>query len=207
VLARLRPRLTYANVASTLCLFIVLGGSSYAAVALKRNSVRSAHIKNGQVKRPDVGRNAIDSSKVRDESLLGQDFAPGQLSAGPRGPQGEPGPQGAQGAQGEQGRQGEQGAPGAAGATNVTIRQGNQDFVQGDADGHNTREETASCQTGERATGGGFLSSNNNAVTTYKSQPTPASGTPTGWVVGVRATHTDPILGHGFTPYVICASP
>jgi hypothetical protein len=94
VLARLRPHLTYANVVSTLCLFIVLGGSSYAAVTLKRNSVRSKHIKNGQVKRPDVARNAIDSSKVRDGSLLGQDFAAGQLPVGATGQQGPPGPQG-----------------------------------------------------------------------------------------------------------------
>ena len=206
-MTNLRPHVTYANVVSTLCLFIVLGGSSYAAVALKKDAVRSKHIKNGQVKRPDVARSAIDSSKVGDGSLLAQDFAPGQLSAGPQGAQGERGLQGAQGAQGEQGRQGEQGVPGAAGATNVTVRPGNQDFVHGDADGHNTREETASCQPGERATGGGFLASSNSAVTTYRSQPNPASGTPTGWVVGVRTTHTDPTLGHGFTPYVICASP
>jgi hypothetical protein len=100
VLGRFRPRLTYANVVSTLCLFIVLGGSSYAAVTLKRNSVRSAHIKNGQVKRPDVARNAIDSSKVGDGSLLSQDFAPGQL---PDGPKGEPGATGAQGPPGVSG--------------------------------------------------------------------------------------------------------
>ena len=111
MLAGLRQHVTYANVVTTLCLFIVLGGSSYAAVALKRNSVRSAHIKNGQVKRPDVARNAIDSSKVRNGSLLNQDFAPGQLPAGAQGP---PGPAGAQGPAGTDGAQGVQGPPGSA---------------------------------------------------------------------------------------------
>ena len=64
--------------------------------------MRSAHIKNGQVKRPDLGANAVNSSKVADGSLLGRDFAAGQL---PRGEKGEQGPQGIQG---------ETGAPGSA---------------------------------------------------------------------------------------------
>jgi len=40
-----RPRLTYANVVSTLCLFILLGGGAYAATQLPRNSVGSAQIR------------------------------------------------------------------------------------------------------------------------------------------------------------------
>lgn len=35
---KLRPWLTYANVASTICLFIVLGGGAYAAATLPKNS-------------------------------------------------------------------------------------------------------------------------------------------------------------------------
>jgi hypothetical protein len=56
-------RPTYANVMSTVAVFIALGGTSYA-VALKRNSVRSSNIAPGQVKRSDIARGAIDSSKV-----------------------------------------------------------------------------------------------------------------------------------------------
>jgi len=88
---------------STLCLFILLGGSAVAAVKLSRNSVRSTHIKNGQVKRPDLGRNAVDSSKVNDGSLLSQDFAAGQLSPGPKGNQGDRGETGERGPHGEAG--------------------------------------------------------------------------------------------------------
>jgi hypothetical protein len=82
---------------STLCLFILLGGSAVAAVKLSKNSVRSAHIKNGQVRKADLSRNAVDSSRVKDSSLLAQDFAPGQLTSGPKGDRGETGDRGPQG--------------------------------------------------------------------------------------------------------------
>jgi hypothetical protein len=36
---RVRDRLTYANVVSTLCLFLLLGGEAYAATQLPKNSV------------------------------------------------------------------------------------------------------------------------------------------------------------------------
>jgi hypothetical protein len=81
MLTKLRNHLTYANVVSTLCLFILLGGSAFAATRLSRNSVRSKHIKNNQVQSVDV----------KNASLLEQDFAPGQLPAGPQGPKGDQG--------------------------------------------------------------------------------------------------------------------
>lgn len=94
MLTKLRSRLTFANVVSLIALFVALGGSSYAAVTLEKNSVRSTHIKNGQVKRVDLGRNAVNSSKVGDRSLLAQDFAAGQLPAGRQGEQGPKGDSG-----------------------------------------------------------------------------------------------------------------
>jgi hypothetical protein len=84
-------RFSYANVVATLALFIALGGSSYAAIKLAKNSVRSSHIKNAQVKRADLARNAVNSTKVADGSLLGEDFRAGQLPAGPQGPAGPKG--------------------------------------------------------------------------------------------------------------------
>ena len=53
---RLRSHLTYSNVVSTLCLFLVLGGGAYAAFHLPKNSVRSKNIVNGQVRSPDLAR-------------------------------------------------------------------------------------------------------------------------------------------------------
>jgi hypothetical protein len=51
---RIRSHLTYANVVATIALFIVLGGVSYAAFQLPKNSVRSENIVNHQVKPIDL---------------------------------------------------------------------------------------------------------------------------------------------------------
>ena len=51
---RVSGHLTYANVISTLCLFILLGGGAYAAFHLPKNSVKSKNIVNRQVKSQDL---------------------------------------------------------------------------------------------------------------------------------------------------------
>ena len=136
---RLRNHLTYANVVSTLCLFILLGGSAYAAVALKRNSVKGKHI----------AKNAVTSKKVKNASLLSTDFAAGQLPAGPAGPTGAVGPAGSPGAQGPPGAQGDQGAqgvPGVSGLELVTASSAN--------DSVSPKTAVATCPPGKRSLGG-----------------------------------------------------
>jgi NO-binding membrane sensor protein with MHYT domain len=49
--SRMRVALSYSNVIATLALVIALGGTSYAAVTLGKNSVRSRNIANGAVSR------------------------------------------------------------------------------------------------------------------------------------------------------------
>jgi hypothetical protein len=67
----LRKHLSYANVISTLCLFLLVGGgTAYAVTQLDRNSVKSKHIKDGQVKSPDVEDNGLTGVDI-DESSLG----------------------------------------------------------------------------------------------------------------------------------------
>jgi Collagen triple helix repeat (20 copies) len=110
VLAGLRNRLTYSNVIATLALFIALGGTSIAAITLKRGSVKGKHI----------ARNAITSPKVRNASLLSEDFAPGQLPRGEQGERGERGEKGDQGEAGHDGAPGQDGAPGTARAYGAT---------------------------------------------------------------------------------------
>lgn len=95
-------RSRHATVVAYLALFVALGGTSVAAVKLSKNSVRSSHIKNGQVKRADL--------------------APGLRGPGARGPQGPQGLQGERGAQGERGLAGADGAPGAPGPQAVSVR-------------------------------------------------------------------------------------
>jgi hypothetical protein len=91
MLSRIRARLTYANVVATIALFIALGGSSYAALNLPRNSVGSEQVKPG--------------------SLRASDFKASELS-NLRGPRGRRGPVGATGARGANGARGLTGAAG-----------------------------------------------------------------------------------------------
>jgi hypothetical protein len=86
-----------------LALFVVLGGTSYAATQLPSNSVGPRQIR----------ADAVDSSKVKDGSLRPGDFRGGSFPAGPRGPQGFPGPQGPAGQNGQNGTNGTQGPPGS----------------------------------------------------------------------------------------------
>jgi hypothetical protein len=96
-------KLTYANVVATLALFIALCGSSYAAMKLGKNSVKSENIGKEQVKSSDIARNAVTSPKVKNGSLLASDFKAGQLPAGAQGPKGDRGELGPLGPRGPQG--------------------------------------------------------------------------------------------------------
>lgn len=71
-----------------LALFLVLGGTSYAATSSL------------------LPKNSVGTRQVINHSLLKVDFKAGQLPRGPAGPQGPAGSEGPQGAQGPQGIQG-----------------------------------------------------------------------------------------------------
>jgi hypothetical protein len=73
-----------AMVVACVALTVALGGTSYAAAKLPKNSVGMAQLK----------RNAVVSAKVRNRSLLALDFKRGQLPAGPPGPKGDKGDKG-----------------------------------------------------------------------------------------------------------------
>jgi hypothetical protein len=86
VLQRLRGKITYANVTATLALFIALGGTSYAALTLPRNSVGSAQIRTAAVRSSDIRDRKIG---VRDLSATARAALKGTM--GPQGPQGPAG--------------------------------------------------------------------------------------------------------------------
>lgn len=86
-----RRHMTFANLISMLALFIALGGTSYAAVQLKKNAVASKHIKKNAVTSSKIKANAVTSSKVKNGSLRLADFGSGQIPTGPTGPAGAPG--------------------------------------------------------------------------------------------------------------------
>jgi hypothetical protein len=67
-------RLSYANVMSSIAVFLVLGGgTAFAATKLAANSVGPKQLK----------RNAVTGAKVRNRSLTGADIKPGTLGAVP----------------------------------------------------------------------------------------------------------------------------
>ena len=61
---RLRERLTYANVMSTLAIFVALGGSSYAALTISGTSIENRSIPATKLK-----RNSITAKEVRESRL------------------------------------------------------------------------------------------------------------------------------------------
>ncbi len=96
MLQPVRERLTYPNVIATIALFVALGGGAYAlegrntvdAGDLRKNAVKAPEIATNAVREAEVQTNAIGTEEVTDASLLSEDFAPGELPAGPQGPPG-----------------------------------------------------------------------------------------------------------------------
>jgi hypothetical protein len=64
VLERVRARLTYANIMSTLALCIALGGSSYAAVTLNGRVIQNRSIAGKKLRRNTVTGREIKESKL-----------------------------------------------------------------------------------------------------------------------------------------------
>jgi hypothetical protein len=92
---KIRKRLTYANLMSSIAVFLVLGGATaFAAAQLGKNTVGTKQLK----------KNAVTGVKVKDGSLTAADFKPGQLPAGAAGKEGKQGQQGKQGPEGKQGQ-------------------------------------------------------------------------------------------------------
>jgi hypothetical protein len=107
---------------ASLALFIALGGSSYAALKLPKDSVGANQIR----------RAAVASGEVKDGSLLSKDFKAGQLPRGQQGPAGTTGATGATGPQGPQGPQGAQGPTGTPDTSNFFSKsESDARFVRG----------------------------------------------------------------------------
>jgi hypothetical protein len=77
---RFLPRPTYANVVSTLCLFLLLGGTSALAATqlaknsvgtkqIKKNAVVTAKIKNGAITTKKIKNGAVTTAKIGDAAV------------------------------------------------------------------------------------------------------------------------------------------
>jgi hypothetical protein len=68
----MRPKLSYANVVSTLCFFLLLtGGAAYAASHLGKNSVGPKQLKKNAVTTPKIKNEAVTAAKVKKGTLTG----------------------------------------------------------------------------------------------------------------------------------------
>ena len=82
---RLRAQVTYANVVSTLCLFLLLGGgAAVAATQLGKNSVGTAQLKKGAVTGAKIKDATIAGSKLKAGTLTGAQIDAASLGEVPR---------------------------------------------------------------------------------------------------------------------------
>ncbi len=169
-----------ATAIALLALFIALGGTSYAAVTVARNSVGTTQLKTGAVTTSKLADAAVTSAKVKDGALTQRDFAAGQLLVGPAG---DPGPAGNDGAPGDPGpagppgppgAQGDPGPPGPPGISGYNIQSINLVPMT-------QREQTLEidCPQGNTVLGGGEAS-NTKDVSFLSAEPTGDQG---GWTV------------------------
>jgi hypothetical protein len=83
MLSKLRPRSAYDVMAAIAFFIAVAGGGAYAAAtigsgSIKNDAVLSRHIKDGEVKNPDLGTGSVGTVKIRPGAVT-----PGKLSADP----------------------------------------------------------------------------------------------------------------------------
>jgi hypothetical protein len=160
MLARIRRRATYANVAMTLALVFAMTGGAYAAK-----------------------KYLITSTKQISPKVLKQ-------LTGPRGATGAAGPQGPQGAQGPAGAKGENGAPGSNGTngtdgvsvaskafvgTKGSCKVGGSEFIAGSSTTYACNGE----QGPEGTFGGQLLPSGKTLTGTYAAETFSEAGVPT----------------------------
>jgi Collagen triple helix repeat (20 copies) len=211
-------------VVAGVALIVALGGVSYAAAVLPKNSVGTAQLKKNAVTGAKLKRNAITgaklrknavtSAKVKNGTLLADDFKPGQLPAGPQGPKGDPGLQGIQGVKGDPGApgpKGDKGAPGAPGPKGDKGDKGNPgppgisgyEVVYKSVtipSGGSWGPSVVWCPSGKKALGGGWFSL---PPETYIYDSLPHSAAMSGWRFYL---HNDWGWDDNANLYVFCAN-
>jgi len=180
---RVRSKLTYSNVISTLCLVLLLGGgTAYAASRLGKGSVGTRQLK----------REAVTPAKLSKKAKA--------TLTGPAGPAGSPGAQGPAGTRGEQGIQGIKGIQGPPGISNYQIVTGTP--VGSSGGGINLDSAYAFCPPGTSPLGGGFSSAGEDN-TIYVRDDYPISANPGAWYVQTTSAKESV---YTITPYALCAT-
>jgi len=79
-LRQLSKRLTYANVMSSIAVFLVLGGATAFAAGLAKNSVGSKQLKKNAVTSAKIKKNAVTNKKIKANAVTGAKVKDGSLS-------------------------------------------------------------------------------------------------------------------------------
>jgi hypothetical protein len=77
---QIRKRLTYANVMSSIAVFMVLGGAAFAAAQLPKNSVGKKQLKSGAVTTAKLKKNAVTAPKIKNNAVNGAKVADGAIT-------------------------------------------------------------------------------------------------------------------------------
>ena len=158
-----------AMIVALAALFVALGGTSYAAFSLPKNSVGSAQIKRGAVTKTKIARGTLAELHGRKGATgpAGPSGAKGdqgiqgiQGTPGIQGIQGPPGVQGDLGPKGDQGIQGIQGIQGPPGEISVAVGYITSPLTKVSPD--STATASAHCPSGMVVTGGGVYPINND---------------------------------------------
>jgi hypothetical protein len=211
MLQALRTRLTFVNLVAAACLFVVLGGDSFAADAAKSaaRSITGKDVKNGSLTGADIKNGSLTAANLA-PGLAARTGATGATGAtGPAGAVGATGAKGDAGPAGSQGAKGDAGTPGAPGIAGLEIVSSTSNF-----DSSSYKQNAVTCPAGKTAISGG---STDSAATqpaplaVVTSQPgkngsaTSAGQTPDGWFAAMNEESA--YAGNwDLTTYALCAN-
>lgn len=188
---RLRP--SPAMAVAVVALAVALGGTSYAAIRLPKNSVSSKQLKKGSVTRDKIGNGAVNGAKVATDSLTAADLKEATLAAVPSAVNAT--------------NAGNAAHAGAAGAIDrLTYKTATGTIPQADATDPNDVKSahavaTALCDQGQHVVGGGVRVDDVDNTAVIDSFP---DGGGTAWTG--RVDNGDPAAAHGFSITAICTS-
>jgi hypothetical protein len=80
---QIRKRLTYANVMSSIAIFLVLGGATALAAGLAKNSVGTKQLKKNAVTTAKIKSNAVTTAKIRNGAVTGAKLNVGSIPTVP----------------------------------------------------------------------------------------------------------------------------